>query len=259
MAERPGLACPFGLVPATLPVLRQLAVLGEPLSTGDAADLLERPADDPSWCSLWHGPTGYSMLARSSRAGGSSTTWSAPRTGRVGRVSTMDAEWWELPGPAAFLRTAWEDVRGGKNVVLALPATAPAGLRGGLSALVRQAEMWAWRDYPAGDGAGSSAALVEQLHQRFAPPKGGGVVLLSADTLAADPRLADTVIWVEGMTATSWPASRLFWVSTSGPPDVSRAGPRVILRAAHWTNGWTTAGSRPSRSAYGGGAALWER
>jgi len=122
----------------------------------------------------------------------------------------MDAHWWELPGPAAFLRAAWEDVRGGKNVVLALPATAPPGLRDGLAALVRHAAMWAWRDYPAGDGAGGSAALVEQLHQRFAPPKWGGVVLLSADTLAADPRLADTVIWVEGMTAACWPAWRTF-------------------------------------------------
>ena len=124
-------------------------------------------------------------------------------------MNHMDAHWWELPGPATFLRSAWEDVRGGKNVVLALPATAPPGLRDGLSALVRQAEMWAWRDFPAGDGAASPAVLIEQLHHRFAPPKLCGVVL-SADTLAGDPRLADTVIWVEGITATCWPGWRTF-------------------------------------------------
>jgi hypothetical protein len=121
----------------------------------------------------------------------------------------MDAHWWELPGPAAFLRAAWEDVRGGKNVVLALPATVPPGLHDGLLALVRQAEMWAWRDFRAGDEAAGPAALVEKLHQRFAPPKVGGVVL-SADTLAGDPRLADTVIWVEGITAMCWPTWRAF-------------------------------------------------
>jgi hypothetical protein len=121
----------------------------------------------------------------------------------------MDARWWEFPGPAAFLRAAWEDVRGGKNVVLALPATVPPGLRDALAALVRQAELWAWRDFPAGDGRGGPAALVEQLHQRFAPPRVAGAVL-SADTLAGDPRLADTMIWVEGVTATCWPAWRAF-------------------------------------------------
>jgi len=116
----------------------------------------------------------------------------------------MDAHWWTLPGPAAFLRAAWEDVRGGKNVLLALPATAPPGLRDALATLVRQAEMWAWRDFSAGDGVGGPAALVEQLHQRFAPSRVSGAVL-NADTLAGDPRLADTMIWVEGMTATCWP------------------------------------------------------
>ena len=121
----------------------------------------------------------------------------------------MDAHWWELPGPAAFLRAAWEDVRGGKNVVLTLPAIAPVGLRDGLAALVRQAELWAWRDFPAGDGPCSPAILVEQLHQRLAPPKAAGLVV-SVDTLAADARLADTVIWVEGMTAACWPAWRAF-------------------------------------------------
>jgi hypothetical protein len=121
----------------------------------------------------------------------------------------MDGHWWELPGPGAFLRAAWEDMRGGKNVVLALPATVPRGLRDALAGMVRQAEMWAWRDYPAGDGVGGAAALVEQLHQRFAPPKMGGG-MLSAGTLAADPRLADTVIWVEDMTTTCWPAWRTF-------------------------------------------------
>ena len=32
----------------------------------------------------------------------------------------MDTRWWGLPGPAAFLRAVWEDVRGGKNVLLFL-------------------------------------------------------------------------------------------------------------------------------------------
>jgi hypothetical protein len=120
----------------------------------------------------------------------------------------MDAYWWELPGPAGFLRSVWEDLRGGKSIVLALPATVPPGLRDGLAAFVRQAETWAWRDFPAGDGARSPAVLAEDLHRRFAPPKPGGV--LSAGTLAGDPRLADTVIWVEGMTATAWPTWRAF-------------------------------------------------
>ena len=101
-------------------------------------------------------------------------------------MNAMDAHWWELPGPAAFLRAAWDDMRGGKNVVLALPATAPAGLRDGLSALVRQAEMWA-RLTSGRRRGGGSAALVDRLHQRFAPPKGGVVVLLSAGTRGRRP------------------------------------------------------------------------
>jgi hypothetical protein len=38
----------FGLVQATLPVLRELAVWDGPFSTVDAADLLGRPDDDPT-------------------------------------------------------------------------------------------------------------------------------------------------------------------------------------------------------------------
>jgi hypothetical protein len=119
----------------------------------------------------------------------------------------MDEKWWTLPGPAAFLRAAWDDLRDGKNVVLALPTTAPAGLRDALAALVRQAELWAWRDFVAGDGDGGPLVLVERLHRQLAPPL-QTAALLSAATLAADPRLADTVIWVEGMTAACWPAWR---------------------------------------------------
>jgi hypothetical protein len=118
-------------------------------------------------------------------------------------VNAVDSCWWELPGPRAFVRAVWEDLQAGKNVVLALPATTPPGLRDALAATVRQNELWAWRDFPVPEGRKSAADLAEGLHMRFAPPDRVGA-LLSPTTLAGDSRLTDTLIWVEGITLDCW-------------------------------------------------------
>ncbi len=121
----------------------------------------------------------------------------------------MDEHWWQLPGPARFLQGVAQDLSGGKNVLLALPALVPDGLREALAGQVRRNELLTWREAPARLADCGLAMLVDRLHEQFAPPENRGAVL-SAVTLAAAPRFVGMVIWVEGMDAAAWPVWREF-------------------------------------------------
>jgi hypothetical protein len=163
----------------------------------------------------------------------------------------MDERWWQLPGPSQFLQRVAQDLSGGKNVLLALPALVPEGLRDALAGQVSRNDLLTWREVPAGLGDDSLAKLVERLHEQFAPPEHPGEVL-SAATLAAAPAFPGTVVWVEGMEGRVWPVWRdflgqyqhacngraewsrgLFCLPLSGPL-AAEAVPDVALTVRRW-------------------------
>jgi hypothetical protein len=114
----------------------------------------------------------------------------------------MEVYWWRVPGPGRFLRTVIQDLRSGKNVVLAFPPFAPDGFSEALAEQVRDNDSWRWRsinaeEYPS-DGV---ANLTEALHYRFVPSPLSSE-LCTALTLAK--RLVGTIIWVENVAEQAW-------------------------------------------------------
>lgn len=114
----------------------------------------------------------------------------------------MEERWWELPGPGLYIERAAAELRGGKNVLLGLPANVPHGLLG------------AFRKHLAGDGGGtrqlsvvdvqdcSDQSPVEALYRLFRP----GFTRsdrLSARTLAGEVDFQDRLIWLKGLTVES--------------------------------------------------------
>ena len=107
----------------------------------------------------------------------------------------MEVHWWHLPGPTRFVQAIVQDLRSGKNVVLAFPPSAPSGCREALAERVRENELWLWRticatEFPC-DGV---ASLTGALHQRFIPARQASDL---CTTLTLAQRLKGTIIWVE--------------------------------------------------------------
>lgn len=117
-----------------------------------------------------------------------------------------DDSWWGLPGPRGFLTAVTDDLRSGRNVVLTLPEPAPPGLTGALADRLRDDDLFSFRELELD---GPSSATTRQpawhLHERFAPLS-DTLVAPSARTVALEPSLSGTVIWVSGMSAATWPA-----------------------------------------------------
>src|ERR1035438_5645212 len=107
----------------------------------------------------------------------------------------MEIGWWHLPGPTRFLQATVQDLRSGKNVVLAFPQHSLDGFRVALAEQVRANELWRWRTVNAvelpSDGI---ASLTDALHQKFIAAQQPSE-LCTALTLAQ--RLVGTIIWVE--------------------------------------------------------------
>jgi hypothetical protein len=116
----------------------------------------------------------------------------------------MDRTWWNLPGPCRFVTGVVQDLEGGKNVLLGLPARAPAGLDEAVEAAIRLSDRLRFDRVPAEFASGGVAHLVERLHQLYAPPEDPALVL-SVQTLAAAKGMAGRVVWVSGLDAMTWP------------------------------------------------------
>jgi hypothetical protein len=116
----------------------------------------------------------------------------------------MEAHWWNLPGPSGFVQGIVQDLRAGKNVVLALPAHAPEGLREAVAERVRENDLWRWKAVRAAevssDGAGG---IVGALYEKFLPP---GPASELRDVAALARRFQGTVVWVEEVAGAAWRA-----------------------------------------------------
>jgi hypothetical protein len=119
----------------------------------------------------------------------------------------VEQAWWRLPGPSRFLDRVLHELREGRGVVLALPEHHPDGLRAALYERAQAIDWWYWKvvDLAEGDGGESPARL---LHRLCAPADPGR--LLDASTLAGCEDFRRLLLWVEGVTAVTWPAWRDF-------------------------------------------------
>jgi hypothetical protein len=118
--------------------------------------------------------------------------------------------WWSLPGPAGFLDALESDVQSGRNVVIALPAHHPPGLRDALEErILRRDERRFWRLDLADESPEMCPTPAHLLHARFAP-RDELNRRASADTVAESPYLSETVLWLEGLNETTWPQWRAF-------------------------------------------------
>ena len=119
----------------------------------------------------------------------------------------MGIRWWQLPGPAAFLARLVQDVREGNNVIVALPEHAPDGLDTALLRSLRDDGDWPWERLPneillAED---VSSALIRYFLPDF-PPE----ARWNATALATASDFGGRIVWVEGITRTTWPTWRTF-------------------------------------------------
>src|SRR6266576_550270 len=97
--------------------------------------------------------------------------------------------WWELPGPRAFIKIVEEDVREGKSVFLQLPDHCPKRL----SASIKQAlgEDLRWFSTTVDDRVLPINFLYELL-----VPHSDPATLRSPRTLVGEPAFERHVIWI---------------------------------------------------------------
>ncbi|HEC86132.1 MAG: hypothetical protein DRR08_13965 [Candidatus Parabeggiatoa sp. nov. 2] len=141
----------------------------------------------------------------------------------------MNSLWWQLPSPAAFLNLVDGDLRQGKNVILALPEYAPTGLREALAVQVKKNDFWDWRLVSLQEKDSSSDDPVRLLFNRLALPIEAApnslfdrlpdpfivpsrpTRLLNVKALVDCEAFCGKVIWLEGLTESSWPSWHAFF------------------------------------------------
>lgn len=110
----------------------------------------------------------------------------------------MAATWWDLPGPASFLETIEQDLRGQQNVLLVLPRRVPEGFVEALRLRVARNDLWAWRLVAAPNGG----PPLEVLRSMLCP----GASLANARALAEEPHLGGFIVCVAAVDPPRVPA-----------------------------------------------------
>jgi hypothetical protein len=110
--------------------------------------------------------------------------------------------WWNLPGPTRFIERVLNALGGGESVVLLLPEHGPStyGIRAEIAVHARQ--IATFEILATADGV-----PVEVLARRFDIEPGAW---LTVGSLASSPQFRGRVLWLDGLTAASWPAWRDF-------------------------------------------------
>lgn len=159
--------------------------------------------------------------------------------------------WWQLPGPASFVRRIADELAEGRNVVLALPEHLPAEL----SRAIRDerfpdGEAGRWiRLTAASENQSSPARQVADIVLRQHPAS----VLVTATHLAQNDEHSGSVISVDGLTRDTWPVWRdfveeyahacrsrtvferiVFIISLTGEPTLDIPANDVTLAVHQW-------------------------
>jgi hypothetical protein len=111
--------------------------------------------------------------------------------------------WWSLPGPARYIDRALKALREGENVLLLLPQYGPLdyGLR---SEVATRAQEIGTFEIISGEQVG---APIGMLASRFGIEPGSR---LTSRTLITSPRFRGRVLWIDAVTASTWPLWKEF-------------------------------------------------
>jgi hypothetical protein len=112
--------------------------------------------------------------------------------------------WWGLSGPSGFVTSLADDLRSGRNIVIALPEHHPSDLATALhERLVDDGRYGLRRLELSGEPPEACHSPARLIHDRFAPLT-DPLIVPSARTVALAPALSGTVIWVSGLSSNCW-------------------------------------------------------
>src|SRR5215471_16398918 len=118
----------------------------------------------------------------------------------------MSRLWWQLPGPSRFVGHIVQDLRDGKNTVLCLPEHTPDGLASAMRSVL--GAEWPWHTLQVQEEAGGGDPL-HLLFSRFVP-HARPEALWNTEALVAEEAFAGNILWLDGLTACTWPAWKSF-------------------------------------------------
>ncbi len=112
--------------------------------------------------------------------------------------------WWGLNGPGGFVASLADDLRSGRNIVIALPDHHPPALAAALHERLLDDGLPGLRKLDlSGLPSEEWSSPARLIHERFAPLT-DPLVVPSARTVAFAPALAGTVLWISGLSGNCW-------------------------------------------------------
>lgn len=124
-------------------------------------------------------------------------------------TDSTQSSWRLLPGPAAFLDSVEQDLRDGRNVIVAAPAGALPDLREALADRVVRNDYWCWRPVEFAEEDLSGSDPCEVIARRFVW-SGGDAFPVTPELLAEARILQGCVVCIEGIPPAAWPRWREF-------------------------------------------------
>lgn len=114
----------------------------------------------------------------------------------------MSLPFWHLPGPRRYLDGLVRDLEDGKNVLIGLPDHAPLGLVQMLRSVIGDLGL-SWRILDVSEDAGGGAPA-RLLFDRFRPDLPAALPR-SVGVLVREATFWGHLLWIDGITAASWP------------------------------------------------------
>ena len=124
-----------------------------------------------------------------------------PRLAR-GEYALVSDLWWQLPGPARFARVVENAFRDGRCAVVLTPRLHPEGLGRAVRGRIEVGGLrfrWTNRD---GRRLGYKAPVEALYEQLVSEPPAEAYTLRG---LAAEPELANRIVWIENLCDEQWP------------------------------------------------------
>jgi hypothetical protein len=115
--------------------------------------------------------------------------------------------WWELPGPSAFIDAIAEDTRIGQSVFICLPEHCPSWLSPHLKRMIADTVDLRWESASVDPGV----PPVRFLFERFAPDADIDSLWNTAN-LVKQEGFRSRYIWLEDITSADWPIWSTFFV-----------------------------------------------
>lgn len=114
-------------------------------------------------------------------------------------------EWWKIPGPQYFIHNIVQELRDGKNVIVLLPEYSPDKFAVAVRESLDEEGRWERIDYQ-----NSSESLpIDFLYQYYVSDSQLEEIRTISNLFKHD-RIKGKIIWIDGVSATSWPSWKKF-------------------------------------------------